>query len=325
MKKIFFLLVLVVISSNVNSQTVYLADTAFITDRGYGGAEASCVFKPGGFYLGWEMGRAQDAWIADVFTIPKGETWVFDTAIIYGYQRGSGLTSTFLNCNLQIFKGTPGLGGTVVWGDTSTNVLSNSGFTGIYRVDTTAASGGLLNNTRPIMYLKLFLSPAPSLGEGTYWLAWSTSGSLPIIPNCAEKVLPGRINPSGQSARQLVKGSWNYMEDSGNTLGMNMIIKASKGLAVNEVSNKKSQLLNQNFPNPFNNSTTISFSLSVDDNVKLCVYNSIGKLIKVLTNQFFYSGYHEITFNSNNLPEGIYFYQINTSMGSEQRLMEITR
>jgi len=319
MKKLLLLLLLPLFPHNSYSQITYLADTGFVTDRGYGGAAASCLYKPGGYYLGWQMGRAQDTWIADDFTVPAGKTWLFDTVIVYGYQRGSGTGSTFLNCNLQIYKGTPGLGGTVVWGDTSTNVLVSTGFTGIYRVDTVAASGGLLNNTRPIMYLKLYLSPAPSLSAGTYWLCWSSAGSLSTAPDCPDKVLPGRINPTGQNARQLYGGKWYYVGDSGNTVGMDMIIKASEGLSADNV--QPALKLNQNVPNPFSSSTKISFYLAESEYTTLSVYNSLGQLVCTLVSDKLNSGEHEVIFNTDKLPSGIYYYQLRTKAGMEQQKM----
>ncbi len=191
-----------VVSFNALSQTTYLADIAFYTDIGYGGAEASC--KAAHLeYNGWQMSHAQYAWVADAFTVPAGTVWAFDTVIVYGYQYGSTTTSPFLNCNLQIYNGTPGLGGTVIWGDTSTNVLASTGWTGIYKVDTFSSDNGLNNVNRPIMYLKLYLATPATLSAGTYWLSWSSAGSVSNSCVAPDKVLPGRINPTGQTARGL--------------------------------------------------------------------------------------------------------------------------
>ena len=303
------------------AQTTYLADTAFTTDIGFGGAGASCVAQHG-FYFGWQMGRATDAWVADVFTVPSGATWTFDTVIVYGYQTNSGTTSTFLNCNLQIYQGTPGLGGTVVWGDTSTNVLSSTGFTGIYRVDTVTAHGGLLGAGRPIMYLKLYLATPPHLAAGTYWLSWSTAGSL-TANSCPPKVLPGRLSPTGQSGRQLVGGNWNYVLDSSVEMGFNKIIKASAALTsgVAQVQGSAAATLQQNVPNPFRSTTSITFNMPEAGNLRLSVYNMAGQLVATPFDGWAGSGLHQVAFSASGLPAGIYCYRLSGTATAESRQM----
>jgi Secretion system C-terminal sorting domain len=69
-------------------------------------------------------------------------------------------------------------------------------------------------------------------------------------------------------------------------------------------------VLYQNFPNPFNPSTTISYKLSVVCQVDLNIYNLIGKKVAVLVNERQKPGVYEIDFNSWNLPSGVYFYKL---------------
>ena len=95
------------------SQRIYLADTAFTTDIGFGGAPACCS-APHMLYNGWNNDRSKYQWLADVFTVPADSTWAFDTVIVYQYKYGATPSYTFLNCNLQIYDGTPGLGGSVI-------------------------------------------------------------------------------------------------------------------------------------------------------------------------------------------------------------------
>ena len=75
-------------------------------------------------------------------------------------------------------------------------------------------------------------------------------------------------------------------------------------------------ILNQNFPNPFNPETNISFSLPEPGMVKLSVYNSLGKEVAVLVNRGLEAGYHSIPFNINsisgNYSSGVYFYKLET-------------
>jgi len=76
-------------------------------------------------------------------------------------------------------------------------------------------------------------------------------------------------------------------------------------------------MLNNNFPNPFTNITTISFSLKEKSNVKLTIYNMKGQLVSTLINkEMTPSANHEIIWNCKNgnsmLANGIYFYKLET-------------
>ena len=73
--------------------------------------------------------------------------------------------------------------------------------------------------------------------------------------------------------------------------------------------------LNQNFPNPFNPSTTISFILPARAHVKLSVYNPDGHLIRDLINREVDEGLQEITWDGKNTQgflagSGVYFYRL---------------
>ena len=68
-------------------------------------------------------------------------------------------------------------------------------------------------------------------------------------------------------------------------------------------------VLHQNYPNPFNPSTTIKFDLSESVNVKLVVYDMLGKVVDVLADGFLESGSYSVTYTNKNLASGIYFYE----------------
>jgi poly(beta-D-mannuronate) lyase len=66
----------------------------------------------------------------------------------------------------------------------------------------------------------------------------------------------------------------------------------------------------QNYPNPFNPSTIIKYSIPKDNMVEIKVFNSLGKEINILINEFKKAGSYSIKFNGNNLPSGIYFCRV---------------
>lgn len=68
--------------------------------------------------------------------------------------------------------------------------------------------------------------------------------------------------------------------------------------------------LSQNFPNPFNPFTKISFSLPVESNVKLVVFDALGREMVKLVNQKLQAGAYDYEFNGTNFASGVYFYRI---------------
>ena len=69
-------------------------------------------------------------------------------------------------------------------------------------------------------------------------------------------------------------------------------------------------VLDQNYPNPFNPITKIQFALPKSENVIIVVYDTLGQKIQTLLNKQCSAGYHEIDFNAQDVPSGIYIYQI---------------
>ncbi len=68
--------------------------------------------------------------------------------------------------------------------------------------------------------------------------------------------------------------------------------------------------LDQNFPNPFNPSTMISFAIPNQTDVRVSVYNLIGEEVAELLNKSLSAGFHQVTFDASNLSSGLYFYRI---------------
>jgi hypothetical protein len=68
--------------------------------------------------------------------------------------------------------------------------------------------------------------------------------------------------------------------------------------------------LSQNYPNPFNPTTKIKFGLPQQSDVKLVVYDVLGRIVAELQNKKMSAGYHEVTFNASRFSSGMYFYRI---------------
>jgi hypothetical protein len=68
--------------------------------------------------------------------------------------------------------------------------------------------------------------------------------------------------------------------------------------------------LEQNFPNPFNPSTKIKYSVPQQSQVKIKVFDILGNEIETLVNEEKPVGTYKLTWYAENLPSGIYFYQL---------------
>jgi hypothetical protein len=68
--------------------------------------------------------------------------------------------------------------------------------------------------------------------------------------------------------------------------------------------------LSHNYPNPFNPSTKMSFSIPEPEHVSLIVYDILGRPMTVMVNQKLDAGRYEAEWNAENYPSGVYFYTL---------------
>ena len=92
-----------------------------------------------------------------------------------------------------------------------------------------------------------------------------------------------------------------------------------ENLKVNEKPNliPQSLTLHSAYPNPFNPQIRIPFSLVEGQNVKISIIDLNGKIINVLSDQYFHPGNHSLMFSDHKIPSGIYFINIYHKNGSE--------
>jgi hypothetical protein len=79
-------------------------------------------------------------------------------------------------------------------------------------------------------------------------------------------------------------------------------------------------LLN-NYPNPFNPSTKISWQLPAGGQVSLKVYDLLGNEVAALVNEEKPSGIYEVIFEASDLASGVYFYQLKTGSFAQTKKM----
>jgi hypothetical protein len=71
--------------------------------------------------------------------------------------------------------------------------------------------------------------------------------------------------------------------------------------------------LSRNYPNPFNPTTTIEYSIPGNSFVNLEVYNILGSKVGVLVNDYKNAGSYKVNFNGSNLASGIYYYRLRSN------------
>jgi subtilisin-like proprotein convertase family protein len=157
--------------------------------------------------------------MADDFTVPAGETWTISTVTLYNYQTGSTTTSTMTGVTLRIWDGAPNAGGTVIFGDTTTNRLASSTWTNSYRI----AENATTSTTRPVMANVVTVNT--SLGAGTYWLDWGTTGSLASGPWAVPITITGQTNTG--NALQFNVSTWSAALDGTFPQGMAFLVEGT--------------------------------------------------------------------------------------------------
>jgi hypothetical protein len=79
--------------------------------------------------------------------------------------------------------------------------------------------------------------------------------------------------------------------------------------------------LSANYPNPFNPSTTINFSIPEQSNVKVIIYDAIGNQVDVIADEVKSAGSYSVKWNAGNYSSGIYFYKLETDNFVQVRKM----
>ena len=112
------------------------------------------------------------------------------------------------------------------------------------------------------------------------------------------------------------EGTGSYITDG---------ISVAGNISLEGISDMNSYELYQNVPNPFNGKTSIGFFAPVDGEVNITVYNMLGELVEVVTNDMYSAGEHTVTFKSNELGQGTYFVKMTTADWSATRSMNLVK
>ena len=111
----------------------------------------------------------------------------------------------------------------------------------------------------------------------------------------------------------------------GNWSDIYSFTTGSSNRLINPNNLTKSFSLLQNYPNPFNPITIIVFNVENETNVKLIVYDVLGRMVEKLVDKKIKGGKHEISWNAGHFPSGIYFYKIITNEFTDTKKMLLVK
>ena len=162
----------------------------------------------------------------------------------------------------------------------------------------------------------------------------TNDGGLDPRPMPGSPALSGAASPQGDGFFQAVgyRGAfdadnlwvagWTFLDDLGILVQGVPTVVASES-ATSDVPSGFS--LVQNYPNPWNPSTTISYSLPQPGVVELSLYNALGQQIATLVSGFRQAGTYQVELGGEGLSSGTYFYRLQSPAGIETRSMTLLK
>jgi tetratricopeptide (TPR) repeat protein len=135
--------------------------------------------------------------------------------------------------------------------------------------------------------------------------------------SAANKILADikEINSQSPEVQMRIKNAEHLINGSNKTLNKNAKLVS--------ISAPKSYELSQNFPNPFNPSTTIRYQIPKPSLVTLKVYDILGREVATLVNENKIEGSYDFSFNASRFASGVYIYQlrVNDFVASKKMLL----
>ncbi|MFQ5772209.1 MAG: S8 family serine peptidase, partial [bacterium] len=173
------------------------------------------------------------------------------------------------------------------------------------------------------------------LGQGTTTFR-GTSQASPHAAGVAALMLEKDPSLTRTVIINILKSSATQVNDPQTGFNfplLNALDAIGKVTEVSASSNKLPQsfILAQNFPNPLRssgtagNQTVIRYILSSPETVSLTFYDILGREVKRLVKGFQVAGEHQVTFRGQDLPNGVYFYQLTVGSFSKIRKLVVLR
>jgi cyanophycinase len=133
------------------------------------------------------------------------------------------------------------------------------------------------------------------------------------------------VASSGVAPRQVVAMN-NLRYSLTKYSGINYLLEEGKFDNLVEVESRINEIpnqfeLKQNYPNPFNPGTNIEFTLSESQKISIQVFDTLGREIRTIANEFYPAGNHKIIFSGSGLSSGVYFYKLTANKYTQTKAM----
>jgi hypothetical protein len=200
--------------------------------------------------------------------------------------------------------------------------------------------GGIFSSgTVSIDTISISISELPPGYENEYTYSWLLNAGSGLIfdGGYVGNEIPNTLNKETTKLCWLKRNDaaspWEYIggQLDGNYLKSTIPFNSSCQLVVvdstgssdveDDRNNPQDFFLSQNYPNPFNPGTKLSFVIGHQSFVRLKVYDILGNEIETLVNEEKPAGTHEVTWYAENLPGGVYFYQLKAENFIQTRKM----
>lgn len=166
-----------------------------------------------------------------------------------------------------------------------------------------------------------------SLDEGDILLTWNANGV--IAWDFTNITTPGFTTQSGigTGTSQEINLDYTVWFTSGDSAVGTAHLEKQVSSVEEDILNStpNSYELFNNFPNPFNPSTTIYFSIPGESNVSIKVYNGVGEKVADLFDGRQSRGVHKVWFNASSLPSGVYLYRMTAGTFSKTKKMVLVK
>jgi hypothetical protein len=151
-----------------------------------------------------------------------------------------------------------------------------------------------------------------------------TFGSTPLAPGVTRPFSIHVVSANNQGTgivRVVVKDLANPSDNRIVALAASTIFSGvgTSGAIPREYS------LSQNYPNPWNPSTNIVYTIAERGHVSLIVYNLLGQKVAQLVDEVVQAGTHAVEFSGGDLPSGLYFYRLTSSGYTQTRTMVLAK
>lgn len=180
--------------------------------------------------------------------------------------------------------------------------------------------------------------------NGSYTLSWPEFGD---VPDAWTLILKDKNNGKEINLREESSYTFNVSQSAqkqpvNNTISNFILINTpnkSKTAASENSARFKLRIdpgddaeglpdkfeLYNNYPNPFNPTTTIRFAIPLEGPVELSVYDILGRKVATLVDENYRAGFHNIQWDAGNLSSGTYIYRLKTTEGSYSKKLTLIK